>query len=167
MIEGVVLKSLETYPDERGFFREVVRASDGFFGEGFAQLSHAFMRAGVAKAWHVHDRQVDWWYVVSGCLKVALYDLRYDKPWQEFEAADVTIQHFSDTAGELMELFLGDGYPAQVLRIPPGVAHGCKALEPTHLLYVTSREYDGTDEGRLPHDVSGIDYDWLGGPEVK
>ncbi len=36
-IEGVVLKSLDTHVDQRGFFREIIRATDGFFEEGFEE----------------------------------------------------------------------------------------------------------------------------------
>src|SRR5882724_1342841 len=127
MIEGVEMKQLTTHPDERGFFREIIRASDGFFGEGFGQLSHSLMYAGITKAWHIHPTQVDWWYVPIGALKVALYDLRDG----------------SGTEGVTSELLLGDVYGPQVLKIPAGVAHGCTALVgPTHLFYVTSRIYD-------------------------
>ena len=35
-IEGVVVKTLVTHADERGFFREVIRKTDPFFAEGFA-----------------------------------------------------------------------------------------------------------------------------------
>ena len=76
MIEGVVVKDLVTHPDDRGFFREVIRVTDDFFQEGFGQFSHSLMYPGVAKAWHIHQRQVDWWYVATGVLKVALYDTR-------------------------------------------------------------------------------------------
>jgi dTDP-4-dehydrorhamnose 3,5-epimerase len=150
MIEGVEIKQLTTHPDERGFFREVIRVSDPFFGEGFAQLSHSFMHAGVAKAWHIHKTQVDWWYVPSGDLKLALYDAREGSP----------------THGERQEILLGDSYAAQAVRIPPGVAHGCRALAPTHLLYVTSRTYDPAEEGRIPHDDATIGYNWLAGPPI-
>jgi dTDP-4-dehydrorhamnose 3,5-epimerase len=135
MIAGVEIKELRTHPDERGFFREVIRVTDGFFREGFAQLSHSYMFPGVAKAWHVHKTQVDWWYVPAGALKLALYDL-------------------------------GEPYPAQVVKIPPGVAHGCRALAPTHLLYITSRTYDPAEEGRIPHDDPSIGYDWTAGPSI-
>ena len=111
-IEGVVIKELVTYPDERGFFREMIRVTDDFFGEGFAQLSHSLMYPGVAKAWHIHKTQVDWWYVPFGTLKVALYDTRPDLP----------------THGVTQELFMGENYGQKVLKIPPGVAHGCKAI---------------------------------------
>ena len=80
MIEGVVLKALVTHADERGFFREVIRVTDDFFKEGFGQLSHAVVYTGVAKAWHIHERQIDWWYVLSGVLKVGLHDTRAGSP---------------------------------------------------------------------------------------
>jgi dTDP-4-dehydrorhamnose 3,5-epimerase len=152
MIEGVVLKDLRTHTDERGFFREIIRKTDDFFGEGFGQLSHSLMYQGSAKAWHIHKTQVDWWYVGTGVLKVALYDTRTESP----------------THGELVELLMGDHQPAQVLRIPPGVAHGCKCLTGTaNLFYVTSNVYDVGEEGRIPHDDPGIGYDWVKGPSIK
>ena len=128
-IDGVVLKELTTHADERGFFREVIRESDEFF-DHFGQWSHSLMHPGVAKAWHIHQHQTDWWYVI-GALKVALYDTREDSP----------------TKGQLMEFLMGDTRPA-CLKIPPGVAHGCRALEVTHILYITSHVYAPDDEGR-------------------
>jgi dTDP-4-dehydrorhamnose 3,5-epimerase len=151
-IEGVVLKPLVTHRDERGYFREIIRDSDPFFAEGFAQWSHSLMHTGVAKAWHIHQKQVDWWYVVAGVLKVALHDRREASP----------------TRGVTLEFFMGDEHPAHCVRIPPGVAHGCKCLSgPAHLIYVTSRVYDPADEGRIPHDDASIGYDWVAGPAIK
>ena len=151
MIHGVVIKELATRADERGFFREVIRATDEFFREGFGQLSHSLVHAGVAKAWHLHQRQVDWWYVAAGVLKVALHDTRPDSP----------------TFRETMEFALGDHQPARCVRIPPGVAHGYRCVAgPAHVIYVTSRVYDPADEGRIPHDDPTIGYDWLKGPAI-
>jgi len=147
MIEGVEIKELATHADERGFFREIIRETDGFFGH-FGQWSHALMYPGSAKAWHHHREQTDWWYAI-GSLKVALYGLRPDSP----------------TKGELVELFLGDRF-ARCLKIPPGVAHGCRALELSHLLYVTSNVYNPEDEGRLAHDDESIGYDWTAWPKI-
>ena len=76
MIEGVVLKELETFNDDRGFFRELIRSTDDSFREGFGQWSHSLMFDGVIKAWHFHRIQTDWWYIVSGVLRVGLCDLR-------------------------------------------------------------------------------------------
>ena len=148
-IEGVQIKELVTHSDERGFFREIIRETDDFFGH-FGQWSHSLMHPGSAKAWHLHRKQVDWWYCI-GALKVALHDLREGSP----------------TRGTTMEFFMGDHYGARCVMIPAGVAHGCRALETTHLLYVTSNTYDPADEGRLPHDDPQIGYDWTAFPEIK
>jgi dTDP-4-dehydrorhamnose 3,5-epimerase len=83
-------------------------------------------------------------------LKVALYDTRETSP----------------TKGRLMEFLMGD-LQATCLRIPPGVAHGCRALKLSHMLYVTSGVYDPADEGRIPHDDPAIGYDWTAGPAIK
>ncbi len=151
MIQGVETKELITHHDDRGFFREVIRASDPIFPEGFGQWSHTVSYQGVAKAWHIHQRQVDWWYCAVGIIKAALYDARPDSP----------------TYRELEELLMGEGQRPLVLRIPPGVAHGYRVLSgPAHVFYIVSHEYDGTDEGRIPHDDAEIGYDWTAGPEI-
>ena len=151
MIDGVMTKKLVTHIDERGLFREIIRATDTFFTEGFGQWSVSRMYQGVIKAWHIHKKQVDWWYVHSGVLKVALYDTRED----------------SLTYKELAELLMGDNQPEQVLRVPPGVAHGCKCISgPADLFYVMSHEYDPKDEIRIPYDDPQIDFDWLTGPSI-
>lgn len=152
MIEGVVFKELVTHVDERGYFRELIRSSDDFFAEGFGQWGHSMMYVGVSKAWHIHEIQIDWWYVASGVLKVALHDTRKGSP----------------TYRETMEFFMGDNQPARILRVPQGVAHGCKAVkDPVHLFYITSHVYNPKDEGRIPHDDPEIGYDWLKGPVIK
>lgn len=152
MIDGVVIKNLVTHVDERGFFREIIRVTDDFFKEGFGQLSVSIMYQGVIKAWHIHNKQVDWWYVANGVLKVALFDNRKDSP----------------TFQEKMEILIGDNQQSQVLRIPPGVAHGCKCISgPASLFYVTSSVYDKAEEGRIIYDDKEIGYDWLKGPEIK
>ena len=151
MIDGVEFKALNTHTDERGFFREILRGSEPILAEGFAQWSHTMSFAGVAKGWHVHQKQVDWWYVATGVVKVALYDTRAG----------------STTKGELVEFLLGEQYGPKLVKIPPGVAHGYRVLDgPVHLFYVVSEEYDGTDEGRIPHDDPEIGYDWTAWPEV-
>lgn len=152
MIQDVSFKDLATHTDDRGFFREIIRASDPFFAAGFGQWSHSHMYSGVIKAWHYHHKQTDWWYVCSGVLRVGLHDLRENSP----------------TRGETMDLLMGDLQPARVVCIPPGVAHGCKVVQgPVNLFYVTSREYDPADEIRIAHDDPKIGFDWLQGPKIK
>lgn len=152
IIEGVMLKKLVRHKDERGFFEEIIRVTDAFFKEGFGQLSHSTMYPGVIKAWHVHKTQVDWWYMAKGTIKAVLYDARKD----------------SLTFGKLQEFTMGEFGENMVLKIPPGVAHGCKVLGDTaELVYVTSGVYNEEEEGRIPHDDPTIGYDWLKVPEIK
>lgn len=152
MIDGVIVRDLVTHTDERGFFREIIRVTDDFFSEGFGQWSHSHMYTGVIKAWHLHRVQVDWWYVTAGVLRVGLHDLREQ----------------SLTHGRTMDFLMGDQQPARLLKIPPGVAHGCKVVQgPVGLLYVTSHVYNPEDELRIPHDDPGIGFDWLSGPPIK
>ncbi len=152
MISGVEIKELKTFNDDRGFFRELIRSTDDSFREGFGQWSHSLMFDGVIKAWHYHRIQTDWWYVVSGVLRVGLCDLREE----------------SDTYKKTMDFLMGDLQPSRVLKIPPGIAHGCKTVQgPVHLFYLTSHVYNPEDEIRMPYNDPEIDFDWLAGPPIK
>lgn len=152
MIDGVSIKELVRHPDERGFFEELIRKTDPFFSEGFGQLSRSSMVTGVVKAWHVHKQQVDWWYVVKGVVKVALFDTR-----------DGSI-----TYRQLVEFVLGEEGEDIILKIPPGVAHGLKVLKgPAELIYVTSGVYSLEEEGRIAYDDTSIGYDWIQGMPIS
>jgi dTDP-4-dehydrorhamnose 3,5-epimerase len=142
----MIVKELVTHGDERGFFREIIRATDTFFAAGFGQWSHSLVRKGVLKAWHGHRYQTQWTYVATGLVRVAVHDAREDSP----------------TAGRTEELLLGDGQVARVYSLPPGVVHGYRCLEEAHVFYVTSGTYDLDDEVRLPHDDAAIGYRWGG-----
>jgi dTDP-4-dehydrorhamnose 3,5-epimerase len=149
MIQGVIAKKLTPHHDERGFFEEIVRKTDSFFNEGFGQLSHSFMKNGVIKAWHIHKTQIDWWFVAHGALHVALYDLRKD----------------SSTYKVLNEFNLGEKGENVMLKIPAGVAHGCKVISPeAELFYITSSIYNTQEEGRISENDPKINYNWLSNP---
>ena len=151
MIDGVQTNILIRLSDERGYFEELIRVSDPIFSEGFGQLSRSSMVTGVVKAWHVHKTQIDWWYIVKGTIKVALYDNRTASP----------------THKELNEYLLGDGGQDIILKIPAGVAHGLKVVAgPAELVYVTSGIYSKDEEGRIPHDDALIGYDWVQGMTI-
>ncbi len=148
-IDGVELKLQKTFPDDRGFFREVFRADEDIFSDGhFAQWSHSKMTKDVVKAWHFHHKQTDWWYLALGTAEVALYDNREESP----------------TYKTKMEFVLGEETPwsdSYVVRIPPGVLHGLKVISETaHLFYVTSEIYDPEDEGRIPYNSPEIPHQW-------
>jgi len=149
MIKDVEIKDLVTHKDERGFFREVIRFNDPIFtaSTSFGQWSHSLMSKDSVKAWHYHHKQIDWWYVGMGILKVVLIDYREESP----------------TYKERFEFLMGDGENARccTVKIPQGVLHGCKCLtESAHLLYITSETYNTNDEGRYAFNNPEIDYIW-------
>jgi dTDP-4-dehydrorhamnose 3,5-epimerase len=154
-IIGVECKALKTFPDDRGFFREIIRSTDPLFSNGeFGQWSHSKMTKNVVKAWHYHHVQTDWWYVPLGQIRTVLYDNRSESP----------------TFRRKMEILMGESSVNSeavmtCIRIPPGVLHGCKVLSnEAHLFYITSHTYDPNEEGRLPFNSTLVDHDW--GPDV-
>ncbi len=126
MIEGVELRDIDRYGDDRGYFGEIFRAAA--FEGGFAQSNHSHSKQGVLRGLHFHRRQADLWYLVSGRAQVALADLRDEVP-------DPPVQ----------TLILDPAVPV-TLYIPPGVAHGFLALSDLDLIYWVTEEYDASDE---------------------
>ena len=145
MITGVKIVELSTHKDERGFFREIFRFPEQFEGLPVGQLSHSMVKEGVVKVWHGHVYQSQWNYVVSGQIKVVLYDNRED----------------SATHQKTMEFIAGDEANPTAYFFPPGVLHGYKCTQgPMQIIYVTSGVYDLEEEVRKSNEDIKIDYKW-------
>ena len=148
LIEGVVIKPLALWPDDRGYFLEVLRGGQELvsgFPAASTQVSAALSYPQTIKAFHYHLEQTDCWTAVSGMFQFVLVDLRVG----------------SRTYGSRNTIYCGALRPWQVL-IPPGVGHGYKVIgtEPGTLVYATDRFYNPKDEGRIPHDHPSINYNW-------
>ena len=145
MSVGIKIIELITHEDERGFFREIFRLLEQYEGVPVGQLSHSLVKEGVVKAWHGHVYQSQWNYVVSGQIKVALYDNRVG----------------SETYKEILELTAGAEADPIAYFFPPGVLHGYKCTQgPLQIIYVTSGVYDLKDEIRNTNKDLNIDYTW-------
>jgi dTDP-4-dehydrorhamnose 3,5-epimerase len=150
-IDGVALLPLARYADDGGSLTELVRLAVGQ-AEGIEafvvrQVNFSELAPGTIKAFHLHVRQTDVWYVPpSDRMLMVLIDVRQG----------------SRTEGARMRFVLGDG-ASRLLRIPPGVAHGVRNLGPGigRIVYLTdlqfSPEPSSCDEGRLPWDFAGAD----------
>jgi dTDP-4-dehydrorhamnose 3,5-epimerase len=148
LIDGVVVKAYDLWPDDRGYFLEVARIGQGLasdFPPATTQVSAALSYPGTIKAFHFHLHQTDLWVPSQGMFQVALVDLRPDSP----------------TYGLKNTLYTGSLKPWQIL-IPPGVGHGYKVIgeHPGMLIYVTNQLYNPKDEGRIAYNESSIAYDW-------
>ena len=146
MIKGVEIKQLTKHADERGYLMELMRCDDAIFrkfGQAYVSLNYP----GVVRGWHYHKKQDDYFAVVKGMVKVALYDAREGSP----------------TQGQVNEFFLGEQNNI-LLKIPVGVMHGYKTVstEPSLLVNFPTEPYDPQepDEYRLPWDTDEISYDW-------
>ncbi|HXG15310.1 MAG TPA: dTDP-4-dehydrorhamnose 3,5-epimerase family protein [Calidithermus sp.] len=150
-IEGVVLTELVRHHDDGGSFTELGRLREGRLAglEDFVvrQVNYSELAPGVIKAFHVHRRQTDVWYVPpSDRLLMVLVDVRRGSP----------------SEGRHQRLVLGDG-TSRLVRVPPGVAHGVRNLGPGpgRVIYFVDREFDADparcDEGRLPWDFIGAE----------
>ena len=149
-IDGVELTELRRFADDGGSMTELARVTDGrpagLAGFSVRQINYSELEPGAIKAYHLHTRQTDVWYVPpSDRMLVVLVDARRGSP----------------TAGARMRLVLGAG-SSRLLRIPPGVAHGVRNLAGTagRIIYFTDEQFSPDpatcDEGRLP-------WDWAGG----
>ena len=135
MIDGVEIIELQTHKDNRGFFREIFRFPLQFSKLPVGQMSHSLVNEGVVKAWHGHIYQSQWNYVISGHVKVGLYDNRKD----------------SLTHNKTIDFIIGDNDLPIAYYFPPGGMHGYKCIKgPMDIIYVTSGVYDLNDEIRMP-----------------
>ena len=148
LIDGIQITPFPIWPDDRGYFAEIIRIGQGMAGDfpaATTQVSTALSYPGSIKAFHYHLEQTDFWVPVNGMFQVVLVDLRPN----------------SRTFGLRNTLYVGVLRPWQIL-IPPGIGHGYKVIgtEPAMLVYVTNRVYNPKDEGRIAHDEPGINYNW-------
>jgi dTDP-4-dehydrorhamnose 3,5-epimerase len=145
-ISGVAVRDLKLLANERGRLMEIQRADEPDF-PGFGQAYATSTYAGVIKAWYRHKTQVDQIVVITGLLKLVLYDDRDDSP----------------TNGVVQEVVLGDLSP-RLVRIPPGIWHGFRAIggREAFVLHLNSVPYspDSPDEERVSPDSDLIPYRW-------
>jgi len=143
-IDGLIVRDLVVNLDGRGEVTELWSAP--WMSQGLVRAEHAYQSAtdaGVVKAWHLHQIHTDQFTVTRGKLQVTLVDVRESSP----------------TFGHVNALFLGNLRP-RLLKIPPMIVHGWKALSSPEVLVVNfqSHVYDVKDEFKLPWDcvLTGI-----------
>ncbi|OGF67449.1 MAG: hypothetical protein A2Y62_14200, partial [Candidatus Fischerbacteria bacterium RBG_13_37_8] len=114
MIDGVVIQDLFCIEDKRGFLVEIFRSDNPLF-ENFGQVYMTACYKGIAKAWHYHKYQTDYFFCVWGKALVVLYDNNPD----------------SKTNGQIQEVIL-ENPPSKesikLVKIPPLIVHGFASL---------------------------------------
>lgn len=144
MIHGVSSHPLRRIPDERGVVLHMLRRDDPWF-EGFGEIYFSTVYPGAVKGWHLHKRMTLNYAVVSGTIKLVLFDDRAESP----------------TKGELNELLIGDNNYSLV-SIPPYVWNGFKGVgvTPSILANCATEPHDPDEIQRLDPFDNHIPYDW-------
>ncbi len=109
-IDGVIIRKLERYSDERGWLAEIFRSDDLDFVPAMAYLS--LTEPGVIRGPHEHAFQSDCFvFAGPGQFRLYLWDRRESSP----------------TQGQSLVLEAGADKPTLVI-VPPGVVHGYKCI---------------------------------------
>lgn len=143
-IEGVRVIPLKVISDERGSIMHMLRSDAPHFEE-FGEVYFSTAYPGVVKGWHDHTRQTQNYAVVSGMIKLVLYDMRESSP----------------TRGALMELFIGDRNYCLVT-IPPGVINGYKCIGDRMAIVANCATIPHDPHEIIRYDPNGptVPYDW-------
>ena len=144
MIEGVLIKPLRQIPDERGKIMHMLRADDPHF-DNFGEIYFSVVYPDVIKGWHLHTKMTLNYAVVSGMIKLVLYDTREESP----------------TKGELQELYIGEDNYALV-KIPHGIYNGFKGIgvKPAIVANCSDIPHDPEEIQRIDPFSKDIPYDW-------
>jgi len=144
MIDGVAVRPLRQIPDERGKVMHMLRADAPHF-DRFGEIYFSVVYPGVIKGWHLHQRMTLNYAVISGSIKLVLFDDRDG----------------SATRRELMELFVGDGNYCLVT-VPAGVWNGFKGMgrEPAIVANCATHPYDPDEIVRMDPASPKIPYSW-------
>ncbi len=110
MINGVVIKKLNKYIDERGWLMEIYREDEDNYQPAMGYVS--LTKPGVIRGPHEHIHQSDCFiFPGPGTFELHLWDRRKN----------------SSTNNKHLKLRIGEDNPTMVI-VPPGVVHGYKCV---------------------------------------
>jgi dTDP-4-dehydrorhamnose 3,5-epimerase len=144
MIHGINIHPLRQIPDERGKIMHMLRCDDGHF-ERFGEIYFSVVYPGVVKGWHLHKTMGLNYAVISGMIKLVLYDDRENSP----------------SRGLVEEIFIGESNYCLV-QIPPGVWNGFKGIGtlPSIVANCATHPHDPDEITRIDACDPRIPYDW-------
>jgi dTDP-4-dehydrorhamnose 3,5-epimerase len=129
-MEGVIIKNLERYDDERGWLTEIFRQDELAFTPLMSYVS--LTNPGVVRGPHEHVYQSDCFvFLGPGTFRLFLWDRREK----------------SETYGNSLEIEVGENNPTLVI-VPPGVVHGykCVSEQPALSINLPDKLYKGPNK---------------------
>lgn len=144
MIHDVMITPLKRFPDERGTVMHIMKATDPGFN-GFGEVYCSTVYPGMVKGWHCHNRVTLNYVVMSGMIKLVLFDERENSP----------------SHGFIQEIFMG-GLNYIRVTIPPGIWYGFKGvgIETAWVCNVINEPHDPSEAKRLNPHMNHIPYSW-------
>lgn len=146
-IDGVIVKRLRFFKDDRGWLTELYR-NDDLDPSLHPVMSYISMTLpGIVRGPHEHVEQADYFVFISATFKLVLWDRREG----------------SATLGNRVVYHFGDQDPALVI-IPPGVVHAYKnvgdreglVFNLPNRLFAGQGKKEPVDEIRYEHDPNTI-----------
>lgn len=143
-ISGVQIKKLDKIADERGTIFHMLCSNDEIF-ENFGEIYFSKVYPNVIKGWHIHSKMILNYAVLSGMIKMVLFDDREDSP----------------TKGNLMEIFTGDENYL-LIKVPQNVWNGFKGIGLKEALVANcaTLAHDPNEISRKDPFTTDIPYDW-------
>lgn len=150
-IDGLLLRPTRPVPHGDGHLTEVARASWDALGGPLVQVHVTTTLPGRVRAWGLHQRGTDRLFVVSGLVKIVVFDGRQTSP----------------SRGRINEFLVSDRNPG-LLIIPPDLYHGWMNIGTTEAIIINMPDrmydYEAPDALDLPWDSEAarriIPYRW-------
>lgn len=151
-VDGVSFRPTRPVPHEDGFLTEVVRASwDMMADQPVPQVHVTTTFPERIRAWGLHQVSIDRLFVVTGLVKIVVFDGRLDSP----------------THGQVTEIVLSERNPG-LLVVPPDLYHGWKNIGVTEAIIINMPtemyDYEEPDALDMPWDSETaqrmIPYTW-------
>lgn len=139
MIHGVSLKRTVIHTDSRGELGEIYDPRWGLIDAPLVYVYYSIIRPRAVKGWVFHKLQTDRFFVISGFLKIVLYDPRVGSP----------------TKGMISEFYLTER-DRGILLIPPLVVHAVENVGETDCVQINmptvAYNHANPDKYRVPLD---------------
>lgn len=145
LIEGVVAHDIKNVVKNNGYLTEIYRREWLGADDDVDQIFQVVLHPGGISAWHTHEVTTDRLFVLTGTIKIVLYDGRQESP----------------TYGMINE-FRGSLLRPQLIVVPPKVWHGVQNIGPQTaiLLNIVDKayQYEDPDHWRIAHTSAEIPY---------
>jgi len=121
-IEDIKTKELKIHKDDRGYLFEGLRQDDSLFDGTYGQCLISVVYPNVIKGLHKHIKQTDYTLCAKGKILYVATD------------------------GKTVKKFILDGEKPLLIKTPPGIWHGYKALEEEVLIvHIMDTIFDPND----------------------